>query len=167
MDNSTAPKPYSRLKGDPYRAYEELPAEVRRALQEALVDWCPLRTREWHLRLLRQDRLRPAQATSFLVQTIRREDHAEVAAFARTWPKGAQAYPHLAAGATLQRYAGTEGIPAAEPVRVAVTPKRPAATPVRATPTPKRSKAKPVRGASTPKRSKAPGKRKAQRSARR
>jgi predicted GNAT family N-acyltransferase len=33
------------------------------------------------------------------------------AAFARTWPKGAEAYPHLAAGATIQRYAGTEGIP--------------------------------------------------------
>lgn len=33
-----ATKPYSRLKGDPYRAYEELPLEVRQALQEALVD---------------------------------------------------------------------------------------------------------------------------------
>ena len=124
MDNSTATKPYSKLKGDPYRAYEELPVEVRRALQEALVDWCPLRAREWHLRLLRQERLRPAQATSFLVQTIRRHDHAEVAAFARTWPKGAQAYPHLAAGASLQRYAGTDGIPAAEPILVAPTAKR-------------------------------------------
>src|SRR3712207_2356397 len=124
MDNSTATKPYSKLKGDPYRAYEELPVEVRRALQEALVDWCPLRAREWHLRLLRQQRLRPAQATSFLVQTIRRHDHAEVAAFARTWPKGSQAYPHLAAGATLQRYVGTEGIPAAEPILVAATAER-------------------------------------------
>ena len=124
MDNSTATKPYSKLKGDPYRAYEELPVEVRRALQEALVDWCPLRAREWHLRLLRQERLRPAQATSFLVQTIRRHDHAEVAAFARTWPKGAQAYPHLAAGASLQRYAGTDGIPAAEPILVVPTAKR-------------------------------------------
>jgi hypothetical protein len=114
MDNSMASKPYSKLKGDPYQAYEKLPAEVRRALQEALVDWCPLRAREWHLRLLHQQRLRPAEATSFLVQTIRRHDHAEVAAFARTWPKGAQAYPHLAAGATLQRYVGTDGIPVAE-----------------------------------------------------
>jgi hypothetical protein len=124
MDNSTATRPYSKLKGDPYRAYEELPVEVRRALQEALVDWCPLRAREWHLHLLRQQRLRPAQATSFLVQTIRRYDHAEVAAFARTWPKGAPAYPHLAAGATLQRYVGTDGIPAAEPILVAPTAKR-------------------------------------------
>jgi hypothetical protein len=128
MDNSTATKPYSKLKGDPYRAYEELPVEVRRALQEALVDWCPLRAREWHLRLLRQQRLRPAQATSFLVQTIRRHDHAEVAAFARTWPTGPQAYPHLAAGATLQRYVGTDGIPAAEPILVAPTAKRPKAS---------------------------------------
>jgi hypothetical protein len=119
MDNSMAAKPYSKLKGDPYQAYEALPVEVRRALQEALVDWCPLRAREWHLRLLRQDRLRPAQAASFLVQTIRRQDHAEVAAFARTWPKGATAYPHVAAGATLQRYVGTDGIPAAEPVVIA------------------------------------------------
>jgi len=117
MDNSTAAKPYSKLKGDPYRAYEELPVEVRQALQEALVDWCPLRAREWHLHLMR--RLRPAQAAFVLVQTIRKHDHAEVAAFARTWPKGAQAYPHLAAGATLQRYAGTDGIPAAEPLRIA------------------------------------------------
>lgn len=124
MDNSTATTPYSKLKGDRYRAYEELPLEVRRALQESLVDWCPLRAREWHLHLLRQQRLRPAQATSFLVQTIRRHDHAEVAAFARTWPKGAQAYPHLAAGATLQRYVGTEGIPVAEPMFVAPAAKR-------------------------------------------
>ena len=119
-----ATKPYSKLKGDPYRAYEELPVEVRRALQEALVDWCPLRAREWHIHLLRQRRLRPAQATSFLVQTIRRHDQAEVAAFARKWPKGPEAYPHLAAGATLQRYVGTDGIPAAEPILVAPTAKR-------------------------------------------
>lgn len=124
MDNSTAAKPYSKLKGDPYRAYEELPAEVRLALQEALVDWCPLRAREWHLQLLRQQRLRPAQAASFLVQTIRRHDHAELSAFAKTWPKGAQSYPHLAAGATLQRYVGTDGIPAAEPVLVAPRDKK-------------------------------------------
>ena len=127
MDNSMATKPYSKLKGDPYRAYEELPAEVRRALQEALVDWCPLRAREWHLHLLHQQRLRPAQAASFLVQAIRRHDHAEVAAFARTWPKGAKAYPHLAAGATLQRYVGTDGIPAAEPVLIAPKATRPKA----------------------------------------
>ena len=113
-----ATTPYSKLKGDPYRAYEELPAEVRRAMQESLVDWCPLRAREWHIHLLRQLRLRPAQAAHLLVQTIRRHDHAEVTAFARTWPKGPTAYPHLAAGATLQRYAGTDGIPAAEPVLV-------------------------------------------------
>ena len=119
MDNSTAAKPYSKLKGDPYRAYEELPVEVRRALQEALVDWCPLRAREWHLHLLRQQRLRPAKAASVLVQTIRGHDHAELAAFAGTWPKGAQAYPHLAAGATLQRYVGTDGIPAGKPILIA------------------------------------------------
>lgn len=123
MDNSMAAKPYSKLQGDPYRAYEELPAEVRRALQEALVDWCPLRAREWHLHLLRQQRLRPAQAASFLVQAIRRHDHAEVAAFARTWSGGAEAYPHLAASATLQRYTGTGGIPAAEPAILLAPPK--------------------------------------------
>jgi hypothetical protein len=127
MDNSTAAKPYSKLKGDPYRAYEELPFEVRRALQEALVDWCPLRAREWHLHLLRRQRLRPAQAASVLVQTIRKQDHAEVAAFAKSWPKGARAYPHLAAAATLQRYVGTDGIPDAKPILLA-----PAATPSKA-----------------------------------
>lgn len=125
MDNSMATKPYSTLKGDPYRAYEELPVEVRLALQEALVDWCPLRAREWHLRLLRHEGLRPAEATFFLVQAIRRHDHAEVAAFARAWPKGLHAYPHLAAGASLQRYVGTDGIPAAEPIATAPTKKRP------------------------------------------
>jgi hypothetical protein len=124
MDNSMATRPCSKLKCDPYRAYEELPLEVRRALQESLVDWCPLRAREWHLHLLRRQRLRPAQAASFLVETIRRHAHAEVAAFARTWPKGVQAYPHLAAGATLQRYVGTDGIPAAEPIPIAPASKR-------------------------------------------
>jgi len=124
MDNSTATRPYSKLKGDPYRAYEELPFEVRQALQEALVDWCPLRAREWHLHLLRQERMRPAQATFALVQTIRRQDHAEVAAFARAWPRGVEAYPHLAAGASLQRYVGTDGIPAAEPFPTAPVARR-------------------------------------------
>jgi hypothetical protein len=127
MDNSMASRPASKLKGDPYRAYEELPVEVRRALQESLVDWCPLRAREWHLHLLRQQRLRPAQAAAFLIQTIRSQDHAELAAFARAWPKGAKAYPHLAAGATLQRYAGADGIPAAEFASIAPTTKRPKA----------------------------------------
>ena len=152
-----ASRPYSRLKGDPYRAYEELPAAVRLALQEALVDWCPLRARAWHIHLLREQRLRPAQATSFLVQTIRRHDHAEVAAFARTWPKGADAYPHLAAGATLQRYVGTEGIPAAEPIRIPPPAPRPKA----------KAAAKRPKAPVTAKRAKAPPKRKSGRRARR
>jgi len=122
MDNSMAAKPRSSLKGDPYRAFEALPPEVRAALREALVDWCPLRAREWHLHLLRDRRLKPAQAASFLVQTIRGQDHAEVAAFAKLWPAGAPAYPHLAAGATLQRYAGAAGIPAPLPAPAAPKP---------------------------------------------
>lgn len=123
-----ATRPYSKLKGDPYGAYEQLPAEVRQALQESLVDWCPLRAREWHIHLLRQQRLRPAQAASFLVQAIRRHDHAELAAFARAWPSGPTGYPHLAAGATIQRYVGTEGIPAPAPMApVAPVAKRPKA----------------------------------------
>jgi crotonobetainyl-CoA:carnitine CoA-transferase CaiB-like acyl-CoA transferase len=159
MDNSTATRPFSKLKGDPYRAFEELPAEVRRALQESLVDWCSLRAREWHLHLLRKERLRPAQAASVLVQTIRRLDHAEVAAFARNWPKGAAAYPHLAAGATLQRYAGTEGIPAAKPVVLAPPAKASGPKPAKA-PQPRPGKP------SAPKRAKArPGKRAAGRRA--
>ncbi|MCI0756132.1 DUF6525 family protein [Teichococcus vastitatis] len=119
MDNSMSAKPYSKLRGDPYQAYEELPVEVRRALQEALVAWCPLRAREWHLHLLHQQKLRPPQAAFYLVQAIRMHDQAEVAAFARTWSGGAQTYPHLAADATLQRYAGAAGIPAAKPVPAA------------------------------------------------
>ncbi|WBV41571.1 DUF6525 family protein [Pseudoroseomonas cervicalis] len=137
MDNSMAAKPYSTLKGDPYRAYEELPFEVRRALQEALVDWCPLRVREWHQHLLRQQRLRPAQAEAFMVQAIRGHDQAEVAAFARTWPAGAKAYPHLAAGATLQRYAGAAGMPVTKPLRLAAPEKKPERKPK---PAPKRRK---------------------------
>ncbi|ONG53968.1 hypothetical protein BKE38_11260 [Pseudoroseomonas deserti] len=139
MDNSMAARPYSTLKGDAYRAYEELPFEVRRALQESLVDWCPLRAREWHQHLLRQQRLRPAQAASFMVQAIRGHDQAEVAAFARTWPDGPQAYPHLAAGATLQRYAGAEGMPEARPLRLAPPEKKSEKKPDRkAKPAPKR-----------------------------
>ena len=163
MDNSMATKPYSKLKGDPYRAYEELPQEVRLALQEALVDWCPLRAREWHLQLLRQQRLRPAQAASFLVQTIRRQDQAEVVAFARTWAKGADAYPHLAAGATLQRYTGTDGIPAPEPVLIA-----PPAPCSKAPARQANAKAKAIaKRPKTAKRSKAPAKHKAGRRSRR
>lgn len=169
-----ATKPYSKLKGDPWRAYDELPAEVRLALQESLVDWCPLRAREWHLHLLRERRLRPAQATHFLIQTIRRHDHAEVAAFARTWPKGPKVYPHLAAGATLQRYVGREGIPAAEPlpalpaVKRSDAPAKPAQAPAkRARTTAKPSKTGAKRSKPTANRSKAPVKHKPSRRARR
>lgn len=137
MDNSTAARPYSTMKGDPYRAYEELPFDVRRALQEALVDWCPLRAREWHQHLLREQKLRPAQAAAFMVQTIRGHDQAEVAAFARAWPAGAPAYPHLAAGATLQRYAGAAGMPATKPPRLPPPEKQPQRKPK---PQPKRRK---------------------------
>jgi hypothetical protein len=119
MDNTAATRPRSALRGDPFQAFEELPAEVRRALHEALVDWCPLRAREWHHHLLRREGLRPAPAAASLVRTIRGLDHAEVAAFAKTWHKGAEAYPHLAAGATLQRYAGAAGIPAPAPLPAA------------------------------------------------
>lgn len=137
MDNTAATRPRSKLRGDPYQALEALPAEVRRALHEALVDWCPLRAREWHLHLLRREGLRPAQAASCLVRTIRGLDHAEVAAFAGTWPAGAGAYPHLAAGATLQRYAGAAGLPPPGPA--------PAAPAARAQPKPKpKPKPKPV-----------------------
>jgi hypothetical protein len=154
MDNSMATRPRSTLKGDAYRAYEELPPVVRRALQESLVDWCPLRAREWHVRLLKQQRLKPAQAAEALVQAIRGHDQAEVAAFARTWAKGAKAYPHLAAEATLQRYAGPEGIPVPKPVVIAkpVASPKPAAPPRKAKPAPQprqkpRPKAKAKRAA--------------------
>ncbi|MBY0336439.1 MAG: hypothetical protein K2X11_07490 [Acetobacteraceae bacterium] len=139
MDNNTATRPRSRLKGDAYRAFEALPAEVRRALQESLVDWCPLRAREWYLDLRNRDGLREAQAATYLVETIRRLDQAEVVAFARSWPKGVAAYPHLAAGATLQAYAGPEGIPAARPVALPPPP-RPAKPKPAAKPPAKRAK---------------------------
>ncbi len=140
-----ATRPRSTLKGDAYRAYEELPPAVRRALHESLVDWCPLRAREWHQRLLTQQRMKPQQAAEALVQAIRGHDQAEVAAFARTWPKGARAYPHLAAEATLQRYAGPAGMPAPRPVAIAQAP-APARKPK---PAPKpRPKIKPKRAAS-------------------
>ena len=162
-----ATKPYSKLKGDPWRAYEELPAEVRQALQESLVDWCPLRAREWHIHLLRERGLRPAQATHVLIQTIRRHDHAELAAFARTWPKGPKVYPHLAAGATLQRYAGREGIPAAEPLPPLPAARRPEAPAKQAKAPTRRAKAAAKRSKPEAKRTKAPTKRKQARRARR
>ena len=111
MDNNTATKPRSTLKGDAWRAYDALPPEVRAALRESLVDWCPLRAQEWHVHLLKREKLKPAKAARALVRTIRRMDHAEVAAFARAWPKGARAYPHVAAEASIQRYAGPRGLP--------------------------------------------------------
>lgn len=142
MDNNLAARPLSRLKGDPWRAYESLPAEVRRALQEALVDWCPLRALEWHGQLRRQG-LRPAAVVATLVQAIRRHDQAELAAFARSWPAGATAYPHVAAEATQQRYAGPEGMPAPEPLPRPAAPQR---TRAEAAPAPRpRPKAKPRR----------------------
>lgn len=160
MDNTAAARPRSALRGDPYRALEELPAEVRRALHEALVDWCPLRAREWHLHLLRRERLRPAEAASLLVRKIRGLDHAEVRDFARAWPKGAEAYPHLAAEATLQRYAGAAGIPA--PVAPAPRPPAPTAQP-RPAPKPRPKAAKPKAKPRRPAKRRASGGRRARR----
>ena len=84
--------------------------------------------------------MRPAQAAAFLIQTIRRQDHAEVVAFAQTWPNGVAAYPHLAAGATLQRYVGTEGLPDAEPLRISPPAKRDKAKAKAKRPKPRRTR---------------------------
>jgi len=137
-DNSIATRPRSPLRGDSYTAFEALPEAVRLAMHESLVDWCPLRARAWHQELVGEEGLRPAQAARFLVQAIRGMDEAEVAAFAQRWADGAAAYPHLAAGATLQRYAGAAGMP----------PARPVALPPR--PQPSRPKAKPGKGPKPP-----------------
>ncbi|MFL1463055.1 hypothetical protein ACI6QG_12675 [Roseococcus sp. DSY-14] len=128
-DNSTATRPRSPLRGDTYAAFEALPEAVRRALHESLVDWCPLRARAWLEELVGPEGLRPAQAARFLVEAIRGMDEAEVRAFAGRWAGGAAAYPHLAAGATLQRYAGAAGMPAARPVALPPRPKPPSKAP--------------------------------------
>lgn len=157
-DNSTATRPRSPLRGDTYAAFEALPEPVRLALHEALVDWCPLRARQWLDGLVAEDGLRPAQAARFLVEAIRGMDEAEVKAFAGRWAGGAATYPHLAAAATMQRYAGAAGMPAARPMalppRAKPVPPAPPARPAKAAAPPRRGKAaapKPQRAAKPPK----------------
>lgn len=141
-DNSTATRPRSPLRGDTYAAFEALPEPVRLALHEALVDWCPLRARQWLDGLVAEEGLRPAQAARFLVEAIRGMDEAEVTAFAGRWAGGAAAYPHLAAEATMQRYAGAAGMPKARPMALPPRPK-PKVARVKAPPAqpPRRAKA--------------------------
>jgi hypothetical protein len=83
---------------------DHAPAPIRRALQEAVVDWCPVQCMEnIKARLARGERYATAVAAE--VEVLIYEDEQDIAAFAAArWPARFGPYPHLAANATIQRY---------------------------------------------------------------
>jgi hypothetical protein len=85
------------------QAYEHLPPELRRCLQEAVVSWDARDIRAALAKAVRSGMQRK-RAIASLVAVIREADENQVAKFAAAWPAQFGRYPHVAAGATIQRY---------------------------------------------------------------
>jgi hypothetical protein len=85
----------SRLRGDPWAAYEKLPPLIRAALQESNVDWCAI----WVLSDWKRDAAKGVSQEKYL-HALDNAEMTEIERFASATGYSA----HLAAGATIQRY---------------------------------------------------------------
>jgi hypothetical protein len=101
--NNVAASPLSRLRGNAFACMDRLPPSVRRALHEAVVDWCTLEMR-WRLNRLLKSGATPKEAEDWIVNFIRQADAEELSRFAHRWPKRFGTYPHVAASGTPVRY---------------------------------------------------------------
>lgn len=100
-----------RLRGDEWKALESLHPEVRRALREALVDWCPLWVRR-KIRAMVKRGWDEEGAAFHIACMIPHWDAEEVEGFAANkWPPNLGPYPHLAADVPLQTYSHHRGMP--------------------------------------------------------
>jgi Family of unknown function (DUF6525) len=103
VGNNIAAAPFLKLRGNPLIALDRLPPTLRRALWESVVEWDPRELRRELNRLVKTG-VPMSLAIQHLLESIRRADQIEIAEFSRRWPSRFGAYPHVAAGATLQPY---------------------------------------------------------------
>lgn len=100
---------WRRLDGDAWDAFDALPPAIRRRLREHAYDpWAVNALVLW--RLIRRRTGCPRRAERRLLWHIRDCEARELATFAAAWRAGhGTAYPHLAAGASVLRYAPAAG----------------------------------------------------------
>ena len=102
--NNVGAAPASKFRGDPLAAMDRLPATLRRALHEAVVEWDPRWVR-WELNRQVKAGIPPDVAAAVIAAALRRDDEWEVLHFARCWPaRFGAGTPHAQARATILRY---------------------------------------------------------------
>lgn len=102
--NDVGAAAFSTFRGDPMACLDRLPAPIRRAIHEGVLDWDP-RVERWALNKLLKAGVPMDQAVASIVQRLRDADAREVLDFAHRWPSRFGRYtPHWNAGATILRY---------------------------------------------------------------
>ncbi len=107
-DNDRSPRHalWRRYTGDDWAAFDALPAAIRRRLQEHVYDaWTVNALMLWRAFRRKRDSAERAQRAllRYLDQCEQWEREAFAAAYQRSY---GTALPHMAAGATVQRYGG-------------------------------------------------------------
>ena len=126
MGNNVGAGRGCRTKRDTYACFDKLPAPLRRALHDAVLDWVPFNVRYWLNHHRAMGRSEPV-AIRRVLALIRSWDQQEVHGFGEHWPPRFGTYPHLAANATIMRTA-----PPAQPAaRQAQRSRTPAGAPTR------------------------------------
>ena len=103
QDNNVGAAPYSPYRGDVWALFDKLPAPIRRALQDSVIDWDP-RAEHLALQRLKKNGFDEAVATKLVCLGLARADELEVREFGQYWPARYGAYPAVAAQASILRY---------------------------------------------------------------
>lgn len=103
IGNSTSVRGFSQQEGDAYEVFDQLPADAKRALHEANIDWCPFHFVDAILESLHAG-LTFGAAVDRAAEIARRQDASELQQFGAAWPQRWGTYPALAAQATFCRY---------------------------------------------------------------
>ena len=102
MRNNRSAARESRPKRDTYACFDRLPAPLRRALHESVLDWHPFDCRFW-FNTYRRTGTPECEAINRTIAMLRSSDEQEVREFSEQWPEQFGTYPHVAAGATIMR----------------------------------------------------------------
>jgi TRAP-type C4-dicarboxylate transport system substrate-binding protein len=101
MNNSVAASRISHFRGNEMAAYDRLPPPIRRALQQAVIEW----DARWIRWLFNKSKKVYPQQISIekMVILIQESDDNEIELFKNHWPARFGKYPHVAAQATILR----------------------------------------------------------------
>ena len=102
--NNVSGAPYTKSRMNRWRALEALPVEIRMALCDSVIQWCPAQCLRGYQKFLRAYPGLVDEAVSFVLRVLRRAESDEILDFSRDWPCRLGPYPHVAAKATIQRY---------------------------------------------------------------